>query len=69
MKKTPESLCSTFFCKGAEFINIAKILRDPHITSLLPTASVKFPIPIITYKLGLPLSTYSPTDIASSYNK
>ena len=40
-----------------DFINIGIILRDLDITSSLPTTSVKFPIPISTYKLGLSLST------------
>ena len=32
------------------------ILRDPDMSSSLPTTSVKFLIPIVTYKLGSPLS-------------
>ena len=43
--------------KGAEFINIARILRDPDIVKSLPSSTVKFPIPVVTYKLTLPIST------------
>ena len=42
--------------KGLEFINIARIVKDPHITSSLPTTSLKFPIPMVTYKLGFAFS-------------
>ena len=50
-------MCIIFFeNKGVEFINIARILRDPDIKSL-PSSSVKFPIPMITYKLTPPAST------------
>lgn len=46
-------MCNIFFDKkGVEFINIAKTVRDPHITSSLPTTSLKFPIPIVTYEFG-----------------
>ena len=43
--------------KGVEFINIARILRDPDIVKSLPSSSVKFPIPMVTYKLTPPIST------------
>ena len=43
--------------KGVEFINIAHILRDPDIVKCLPSASVKFSMPIVPYKLTLPIST------------
>ena len=58
-QNTQENLCIILFNKGVEFINIERILRDPDITSPLPTVSVKFPISIITYELGLTLSTRS----------
>ena len=56
-QNTQENLCIIFFNKDVEFINIERILRDPDITSSLPTISVKFPIPMVTYKLGLNLSS------------
>ena len=43
--------------KGVEFINIAHILRDPDIVKCLPSASVKFSMPIVPYKLTPPIST------------
>ena len=43
--------------KGVEFINIARILRDPDIFKSLPSPSVKFPMPMVTYKLTPPIST------------
>ena len=56
-KKPQEIICSIFFDnKGVELINIAHILRDPEISSALPT-SIEFTIPMVTYKLGFPLST------------
>ena len=55
--KSPENLYSIFFdSKVVEFITIARILRDSNITSSLLTTFVKFPILVLTYKLGLPLS-------------
>ena len=42
--------------KGVEFINIARILRDPDIVKSL-LSSVKFPMPMVTYKLTPPIST------------
>ena len=57
-KKPPKNMCSIFFeNKGVEFINIARILRDPDIFKSLPSSSVKFPIPMVTYKLTPPIST------------
>ena len=56
-KKPPENICSILFDnKGVELINIAHILGHPEISSALPT-SIEFSIPMVTYKLGLPLST------------
>ena len=58
LKKKPlENICNIFFDnQEVELVNIARILRDPEISSALPT-SIEFPIPTMTYKLGLPLST------------
>ena len=57
-KKLPQNLCSIFFeNKGVEFINIACILCDPDIVKSLPSSSVKFPMPIVTYKLTPPISS------------
>ena len=57
-KKRPKNVCSIFFeNKGVEFINIACILCDPDIIKSLPSSSVKFPIPTVTYKLTPPIST------------
>ena len=57
-KKPPQNVCSIFFeNKGVQFINIARILRDPDIVKSLPSSSVKFPIPMVTYKLTPPIST------------
>ena len=51
-------MCSIFFeNKSVEFINIARILRDPGIVKYLPSSSVKFPIPMVTYKLTPLIST------------
>ena len=51
-------MCSiSFQNKGAEFINIARILREPDIVKSLPSSSVKFPLPMVTYKLIPPIST------------
>ena len=59
-KKPPENVCNIFFeNKGVEFINIARILRDPDIVKSLPSSSVKFPMPMVTYKLTSPISTKS----------
>ena len=57
-KKPPQNPCSIFFeNKGVEFINIAHILCDPDIVKSLPSSSVKFPMPIVTYKLTPPISS------------
>ena len=57
-KKPPKNVRSIFFeNKGVEFINIARILCDPDIVKSLPSSSVKFPIPMVTYKLTPPIST------------
>ena len=51
-------MCSIFFeNKGVEFINTARILRDPDIFKTLPSSSVKFPMPMVTYKLTPPIYT------------
>ena len=51
-KKPPENACGIYFeNKGTEFINIARIFKSP------PTSSVKFSMPIVTYKLTPPIST------------
>ena len=56
-RKPPDNVCNIFFDnKGIEFINLARILRDPEITSLMPNTAVKFSTPMVTYKLGLPIS-------------
>ena len=57
-KKPPINVCS-IFCenKGVEFINIAGILCDPDIVKSLPSSSVKFPMPMVTYRLTPPIST------------
>ena len=55
-KKQPKNVCSIFFENmGAEFINIARILCDPEIIKSLPSSSVKFPLPMVTYKLTPPI--------------
>ena len=57
-KKPPQNVCSIFLeNKGVEFINIACILRDSDIVKSLPSSSVKFPMPMVTYKLTPPIST------------
>ena len=43
-------MCSIFFeNKGAEFINIARILQDPDTVKSLPSSLVKFPVAMVTY--------------------
>ena len=60
-KKPTKNVCSRFFeRKGVEFINIARILRVPDIVKSLPSSSVKFSIPVVTYKLTPPISTKFP---------
>ena len=50
-------MCSiSFENKGVEFINIARILCGPDIVKSLPSSSLKFPIPMFTYKLTPPIS-------------
>ena len=57
-KKPPQNVCSILFeNKGVEFINIACILRDPDIFKSLPLSFVKFPMPMVTYRLTTPIST------------
>ena len=51
-KKPPQNVWSIFFeSKGVKFINIAWILHDPGIVKSLSSSSVKFPMPVVTYKL------------------
>ena len=51
-------MCIIFFeNKGVEFINIARILGDLDIIKSLPSSSVKFPMPMVTYKLTPSIST------------
>ena len=57
-KKPPQNMCGIFFeDKGIESINITRILRDPDIVKSLPSSSIKFPMPMVTYKLTPPIST------------
>ena len=57
-KKPPKNICSIFFeNKGVEFINIARILRDPDIISSIPNISKTFTMLMITYKLDSPISS------------
>ena len=58
-KKTPpKNVCSIFFeNKGVEFINTASILCDSDIVKSLPSSSVKFHLPMVSYKLTPPIST------------
>ena len=57
-RKRPENVCNIFFDnKGVEFINLARILRDPEIVSLVPDTHKKFSKPMVTYTLGLPISS------------
>ena len=51
-KKLPENICSTFLKnKGAKFINITRILRNPEMVKSLPKSSIKFLMLTVTYKL------------------
>ena len=51
-KKPPKNVCSIFFeNKVDEFINVARISRDADIVNSLPSSSVKFSIPMVTYNL------------------
>ena len=57
-KKPPKNVCSIFFeNKGVEFINITRILPDPGIVKSVPSSSVKFPMPMVIYKVTSPIST------------
>ena len=56
-KKPPKNVCGIVFeNQGVVFINIPGILRDPDIVKPLPLSSVKFPIPMVTYKQTPPIS-------------
>ena len=56
-KKSPENVCSIFFDnKGVEFINMARILRNPDIVSSIPKTPKPFSTPMVTYKLDAPTS-------------
>ena len=53
-KKPLQNMYSIFF---VESINIARISRNTDIVKCLPpSSSVKFPMPIVTYKLTPPIS-------------
>ena len=57
-KKPSQNVCSILFKNNdVEFINIACILRDSDIVNSLPAISVKFYMPMPTYKLTPPIST------------
>ena len=57
-KKAPQNVYSMLFeNKGVEFINIGRILRDPGIVKSLSSSSIKFPMPMVTYRLTVPIST------------
>ena len=57
-KKPPKIVGSIFFeNKGVEFINIARILHDTDLVNSLPSSSLKFPMPMVTYILIPPIST------------
>ena len=59
-KKPSQNVYGIFFKnKGVQFINIAFISRDPNIVKSLPSSSVKFPIPVVTYKLAPPTLCFS----------
>lgn len=42
------STVSLLINKGVEFMNIARILRNPEIVKSLPTSSAKCPIPMVS---------------------
>ena len=51
-------MCNIFFeNKGVEYINVARILRDSDIAESLPSSCVKFPMPMVTYKLTPPITS------------
>ena len=61
-KKPPQNVWNIFFeSKGVKFINIAWILHDPGIFKSLSSSSLssflKFPMPVVTYKLTPHIST------------
>ena len=57
-KKPPQNICSILFeNKGVEFTNTARILHNPDIVKSLLSSFVKFPMPMVTYKLTAPIST------------
>ena len=59
-KKPSQNVYSIFFKnKDVEFVNIAFISRDPNIVKFLPSSSVKFPIPVVIYKLAPPTLSFS----------
>ena len=59
-KKQSQNVYSIFFKnKDVEFIYIAFISRDPNIVKSLPSSSVKFPIPVVIYKLAPPTLSFS----------
>ena len=43
--------------RGVKFVNVARLLRAPDIVNSLSSSSVKFPMPMVTYKLTPPKST------------
>ena len=50
-------MCDIFFeNKGVEYINVARILLDSDIVESLPSC-VKFPMPMVTYKLTPPITS------------
>ena len=50
------STVSLLINKGVEFMNIARILRNPEIVNSLPPSSAKCPIPMVSYKVTPHLS-------------
>ena len=51
-------MCDIFFeNKGVEYINVARILLDSDIVESLPSSCVKFPMPMVTYKLIPPITS------------
>ena len=56
-REKPENVCNIFFeNKGVEFINIARIMRNKDVASVLPNTSTKFSVPMVTYSLSPPLA-------------
>ena len=57
-ERPPQNVCSIFFeNKGVKFINMASILLESDIVKCLLSSSVKFPMPMVTYKLTPSIST------------